>query len=128
MNDISELAETYEMLEACCLHEPQWRMEDVDTFLCGVWGDSYSGWADTPKQGSDCSSVWVTRLKDGTYGLLCESEDYTGHGCMCNSYTVRCQTLSGLLTHLSDEERHAVVYRLLRDADPGFKILEKAAA
>lgn len=83
-------------LQGCCLHNPVWTPVDAAEVLCSVWnGDGSGGWADCKvpaeygnwKDYSDSTSYTVARLKDGRYGLLSESEDYTGHGCQCSAAT-----------------------------------------
>jgi hypothetical protein len=105
--DVKELDAVFRYLETCCLHQPQWRPLDVESVLAGVqhsyggdWepvtvedGDGYVSW----KNGTDSESAFAVRLKDGGYGLLCEGEDYTGHGCQCSAFTGRYGTLAELL-------------------------------
>lgn len=128
MIDISELREMFTCLEGCCLHSPLWRLEDVAVVLCAIWQGYGDRWDDIPKYGTDSRSVWVVRLKDSAYGLLCESEDYTGHGCMCNSYTAKYPSLPDLMQGLSEGERGAVALRLMKDVDPGFVFLSERVA
>jgi hypothetical protein len=82
-------------LQDCCLHSPVWTPVDVDKVLCSVH-DADGEWRDsTPpadrwgawKTGTESTSYTVVRLKDGRFGLLSESEDYTGHGCQCTAAT-----------------------------------------
>jgi len=92
-------------LQGCCLHSPVWTPVDVDAVLCSVQ-DSDGTWTDSTapegewgswKNGTDSSSYTVVRLKGGRYGLLSESEDYTGHGCQCDAATNAYESLSDLL-------------------------------
>ena len=94
-------------LQACCMHTAVWTPADVAEVLCSVWeGDGSGGWADCQpvaehwgnwKNSTESSSYTVARLKNGRYGLLAESEDYTGHGCQCNSSTTAYDSLHDLL-------------------------------
>lgn len=61
-----------DVVEACC----RWKGE-------GSGGDG-SDWSDGPKPCTDSQSYAVCKLRDGRYGVLLESEDYTGHGCQCS--------------------------------------------
>lgn len=110
--DVTELDAVFRYLENCCLHEPQWRPLDVESVLAGVqhgYGDEwkpvtfedagYVSW----KDGTDTESAIVVKLKDGGYGLLHESEDYTGHGCRCGAFTGRYDSLEDLLAACTPE-------------------------
>lgn len=104
---MSDLEEMFKDLEGCCLHNPQWRPADVDKELA---------WIGDRQTGSDSSALVIVRLKpvDGkrpAYGLLTESEGYTGHGCQCSSMTAKEPTLALLLTHLDEYELASVVGR-----------------
>jgi hypothetical protein len=84
----------------CCLHDPQWTPADVNRIIA---------WRGDRQTGSESSSIIVVSLKraDGSpdgYGLLTQSEDYTGHGCQCRSMTARERFLARLLAHLDDDE------------------------
>ena len=82
-------------LQNCCLHDPAWTPVDVAEVLYSIQQADYEGgWKDSTvpesprgdwKDGADSSSYTVVRLHDGRYGLLAESEDYTGHGCRCDA-------------------------------------------
>jgi hypothetical protein len=90
----------------CCLHDPPWTPGDVEQVLCSVWcGDESGGWKDCEppegtyyswKDGTESSSYTVVRLRDGTLGLLAESEDYTGHGCQCSAAVSTYSSLADL--------------------------------
>lgn len=98
---MSDLSDMFRDLQGCCLHDPQWTPDDVDREIA---------WIGDRQTGSDSSSIIVVRLKPPQgeprceYGLLTQSEDYTGHGCQCGSMTVREPSLAKLLTHLDDTE------------------------
>lgn len=99
---VSDLTEMFSALEGCCLHKPQWRPDDVLREIT---------WHGDRQTGCESSSIVIVRLKPqpgqqwpGDFGLLTQSEDYTGHGCQCNSMTVREPTLAKLLPHLDDYE------------------------
>lgn len=91
MTDLKELEEHFRNLRACCLHDPQWTPVEAAEVLFAVQRDPYGGdqWENGYHGGSDTSVVVGVRLRDGSYGLLSSSEDYTGHGCRCGSYTGR---------------------------------------
>jgi hypothetical protein len=97
---VSDLEELFKDLEQCCLHEPVWHPADVDRELA---------WYGDRSTGSESSSIVIVRLKSSKpgapeYGLLTQSEDYTGHGCQCDSMTVKEASLAKLLAHLDDLE------------------------
>lgn len=97
---MSDLRDMFQELLGCCLHEPQWTPDDVHGIIA---------WNGDRQTGPESSSIIIVSLKkpDGPrdgYGLLTQSEDYTGHGCQCGSMTVREPSLSGLLAHLDDYE------------------------
>lgn len=100
---MSDLSEMFEVITGCCLHDPQWKPEDVQAELAWI-GDRQSG--------SDSSSIVIVKLSSQPqYGLLTQSEDYTGHGCHCDSMVVREDTLRKLLGHLTDYELEDVISR-----------------
>lgn len=92
---MSDLDDMFKILEGCCLHDPQWYPADVEKEI--AWGGDV-------QTGSESESVVVVKLKDGTFGLLTQGEDYTGHGCQCDSMTVKEQSLYTLLGHLNEHE------------------------
>ena len=94
--NMEDLAEEFSSLESCCLHEPQWRPQDTEKIV--AW------WYDSPEGYGSSDEVIVVKLKGGGYGLLTASSDTTGHGCQCGSHTVRADTLSRLLSHLTEHE------------------------
>lgn len=102
-NDVEQM---FGYLQGCCLHAPVWTPVDITEVLCSVWnGDGSGGWTDSGvpgeygswKDSTESSSYTVVRLKDGRYGLLSESEDYTGHGCQCDAATNVYDSLDDLL-------------------------------
>lgn len=97
---IDDLRSTYESLASCCLHEPQWSPDDVADVLCAVWRGEDTGeqWKPGEKTCTESQSYTVVKLADGRYGLMEESEDYTGHGCQCGSTTAVYATLDELIT------------------------------
>jgi len=111
----SHLEVMFGQLSDCCLHNPSWTPADVAEVLCSVWeGDESGGWQDCNapdgqwgnwKGGTESSSRTVVRLKDGTLGLLAESEDYTGHGCQCSAAVSTYASLGDLLRFGVEEYR-----------------------
>lgn len=96
----------FRQLQGCCLHDPVWTPVDAVRVLCSVQSDYCGdGWKDctapdaygTFKDSTDTNSYTVVRLKDSRFGLLSESEDYTGHGCQCNAATGAYDSVSDLL-------------------------------
>lgn len=116
------LEHMFSYLQSCCLHTPVWTPADVDRVLCSIWSEYSGQWADstTPgeyggwKGGTESESYTVARLRDGRFGLLSESEDYTGHGCQCSAATNVYATLNDLLRFGVDSEsaREAIRQRL----------------
>ena len=109
--EIASLTETFDMLEKCCLHDPQWRPGEVTEVLAAFWNgtgswvpleDVKSAW-DT-----DSESVIAVKLNDGSYGLLTENEDYTGHGCQCDAFTGWYPTAEDLIFHCEDGYRDKI--------------------
>ncbi len=100
---MSDLEDMFDVLRSCCLHDPQWLPEDVARVI---------RWQGDRQNGPESSSIIVVGLKGDyprPYGLLTQSEDYTGHGCQCNSMTVREQSLAKLLSHLDDYELEELI-------------------
>lgn len=98
----------------CCLHAPPWSPGDVTSVAAWIWdGYGAEGWRDGPKTASDSESASVVTLRQGGYGLLLESEDYTGHGCQCSSAALIAADIPGLLLHVEDgPKRRALAARL----------------
>lgn len=111
---VKELESAFGELARCCLHSPAWTPADVDRVLCSVcrhypdWGDSKS----YDIGGSDSESETVVRLKDGRYGLLSESSDYTGHGCSCGASAGAYDTVDELLKLGVVDEKARVAIRI----------------
>jgi hypothetical protein len=104
---VTDLEGLFEDLENCCLHQPQWRPGDVHKVL---------RWHGERSAAGDSFSVIIVRLKGnieepGGYGLLTQSSDYTGHGCQCDSMTVREPGLAALLAHLTYHELEELISR-----------------
>jgi hypothetical protein len=101
--NIEVLTDTFRHLSDCCLHEPQWEPEEVTAVLAALWcgcgAGCESGWEplEDYKEYPDSDSVFAVSLDDGTFGLLGEGEDYTGHGCRCSSWTGRYPSIPDLL-------------------------------
>lgn len=96
---INDLRGTYESLADCCLHNPVWSPDDVTAVLCTIWTGEDTGeqWKPGEKTCTDSASYTVVKLSGERYGLLAEGEDYTGHGCQCNSATSVYGSLDDLL-------------------------------
>jgi hypothetical protein len=121
-------------LRGCCLHDEQWAPDDVEEVLVAWYtgGDEGGGprlisvddfegssldpvhlygpnWsAQWKPSGNEDGSIFVVSLKDGGYGLLEESEDYTGHGCQCSAFTGRYDTIEELLLGVEQWRRTEV--------------------
>ncbi len=98
MTELDDLKQMFEDVERCCLHDPVWRPDDVDTIV---------KWYGDHETGSESSSQVLVRLKNKDrwsreWGYFEQSEDYTGHGCQCGSYTARDSRLGGLLSGVDD--------------------------
>lgn len=117
-------------LLGCCLHNPTWTPVDVDKVLCSIWNRYSEEWQDCAapegqygawKDGTDSISYTVVRLKDGRFGLLSESEDYTGHGCQCGAATSVYGSLGDLLRfgieEWASEARQVLAQRLAVPGD-----------
>ena len=72
----------YEQASGCGEHALGFSPEEVAEVLWAIW-DGYDA-GSFEYSGSDDRTVSLCRLKDGRFGVLEESEDYTGHGCMCS--------------------------------------------
>lgn len=105
MYKTEDLTREFEDLEACCMHEAQWRPPDVADIVAWRF-ESPEGYGSTDQ-------VILVRLNGGGYGLLTSSSDTTGHGCQCGTNTVRADTLTSLLTHLTEYE----LLDLIRDRE-----------
>ena len=101
---VNDLDEMFDILKVCCLHDPQWYPQDVEKEIA---------WAGDRWTGSESESVVIVKLKNGNYGLLTQGEDYTGHGCQCDSMTVTEADLYRLLGHLNEHE----ILMLISDGD-----------
>ena len=99
---MTDLEEMFKDLEGCCLHDPQWHPADVAREIA---------WIGSRQTGSESSAIVVVGLIGGAYGLLTESEDYTGHGCQCGSMTVKEPTMRALLSHLGEYELLELITR-----------------
>jgi hypothetical protein len=119
---VRDLEAAFSRLSECCLHSPAWIPGgDADRVLCSVsLSDPYSGsrvWEDAGAHdigSSDGRTVTVVQLIGGRFGLLSESSDYTGHGCVCSAFTGVYGTVDELLQFGVDDEsaREAVRMRL----------------
>lgn len=99
---VSDLTHTFAALENCCLHDPQWRPSQVAAIVC------YRTFQRTDDD-RFFSVIVIVTLRNAQYGLLLESQDYTGHGCECGAMTVTEPTLAKLLSHLQDGELTALL-------------------
>lgn len=99
---LTDLPGMFTMLLDCCLHEPVWLPEAAREVIA---------WHGDRCLDCESSSIVIVRLSGGDYGLVAVTEDYTGHGCGCNSWTVRSQSLQALCNRLSDNELHHLMHR-----------------
>lgn len=105
MVTIEDLATDIEYLTTCCMGHVMFTGDDIAEILLNGqrthgtdgYGPIYYGIIDT-----DCDTFVIVRLKNGKFGLLTASADYTGHGCQCGSMTLVKDTLPEILEHLSD--------------------------
>ncbi len=106
--DLKDLEQMFIDLRRCCLHEPIWTPVDCRKVVAHVWSGEYEGGWVTGSPGSKtCSesrSFTVVQFHNGEYGLLYESEDYTGHGCQCDAGTSAYKTLDELLRYGVDSD------------------------
>jgi hypothetical protein len=105
-----DLSEILGRVEGCCLHDAQWTRDEVDHVVAIL--DSDDG------DYGETNSITIVALKPlgddspgGSYGLLTESSDTTGHGCQCDAMTAREPTLRALLGHLQEHELLRLVIR-----------------
>lgn len=116
-----DLLDAFDYLEDCCLHEAQFTPAEVDSILAYGWMEG--GWKrELCLTGNDGQGFAVARLKNGRYGLITASADYTGHGCQCGSMTVVADTLPEIVSHLetytygeSDVSEHEFAAGQLRE-------------
>jgi len=111
---VDELTDLFTYLAGCCLHTAQWAPPEVAEVLWAGWrGCGDEDYQPMPKTESESDSVVVVRLADGSFGLLVEGEDYTGHGCQCASYTNRYATLGELLRFgITEGDRESIALAL----------------
>ena len=95
-----QLQDRFAYLEACCMHSAQWRPQDVTDVIAYSEGEPDGD-----------SEIVVVELRDGGFGLMISSEDYTGHGCQCSSETVRVDSLRAIMLRLTDGEFRRVLMR-----------------
>lgn len=105
---MKDLAQEFDSLESCCMHEAQWHPRDVADVI--AWRD------ESPEGYGSTDQVILVELKDRAgFGMLTSWSDTTGHGCRCDSYTVRADSLSALTGRMTDDE----LRELLRDRKDG---------
>lgn len=119
MISVKTLEGMFRTLGECCLHEPLWWPRDVERILASIqdgpnWRDcvdEHDQWKDS----TESESYTVVLLRDGRFGLLQESEDFTGHGCVCDSATMIYPRMSELLANgvTEDSARNAIKARLM---------------
>jgi hypothetical protein len=116
---VDELRSTFASLTECCLHDPQWSPDDVAEVLAVVWeGDESGGWQRGEKQATESQAYTVVRLSDGRYGLLADSEDYTGHGCQCDSATSTFASYDDVLRlGIVEDEARTLIAQIVAERD-----------
>lgn len=72
---LKDFKEYMKFLESCCLQHPE--NYNVDEIV------SVDEWTISENDGPSGGAIF--KFKDGTWGAMEESQDYTGHGCQCNS-------------------------------------------
>jgi hypothetical protein len=99
MTTVKDVEEQFQELSRCCLHNPQWTPADVRSVLFAVRSDGgwNEHWEDGSEFGPEAHVIIAVELDRGQYGLLVASEDYTGHGCQCGSFTGRYETFKDLV-------------------------------
>lgn len=81
-----ELGLAWDKLDACCLHNPGYTLDEVAEVVWAVTRESSGRWvAGRLEFGSESQQYALLYLTDNRLGFLEASEDYTGHGCMCRS-------------------------------------------
>jgi len=113
---LDNLRKEFQKLLGCCLHYPVWTPDDVSSIIIGVQSE-YAGWTVVEGPyvkdiGSESESYTIVQLTDGNLGLLEEGEDYTGHGCMCGSFTGKYASLMELLeSGITNNAAREVIHR-----------------
>jgi hypothetical protein len=106
------LQDYFEYLLTCCLHDPQWTPDEVASIVGWYSNEGLSSrWiAGESEGGSEVEVLVIVRLKDGSWGVLESSEDYTGHGCQCGSRTSRHDTWEDLRLNGIDQATRAQLF------------------
>ena len=123
--ELKNLERIFDSLQGCCLHQAVWLPRDATMILCSIYTNDNGDWEDSLdygaygnwKDGTESSSYTIARLRSGKLGLLAEWEDYTGHGCQCDSSTSIYDNLTELLRYGIPEDyprgaREAIETRL----------------
>lgn len=109
MSTDKDLKDFIDSCQKCCMHAPIWTSSDILWALLWRWKDNGNSWADGPKIGTDSESFAICILKDGSFGVFEESEDYTGHGCQCSSSTSQWATIKEVIAlGLTPEQREGL--------------------
>ena len=94
-----------DMLAGCCLDhpEPDWSGAIVKKVI--RWWDHSEGLDKDYPGDSDGSRIAMFLTDDGRFGVLEDSEDYTGHGCQCDSaFAVFDNIAQALALGLTEED------------------------
>jgi hypothetical protein len=67
-------------LMKCCLIKTRFLPHELREVILWRWNSFDGQWQDGPKIYTESESYALVRLANGEYGVLTESEDYTGHG------------------------------------------------
>lgn len=99
---LEDLTELFKVVDGCCLMNPVFRPEDVESVLA---------WHGDRQSQSESQSLVLVKLKDGKFGLFSQGEDYTGHGCQCGSATITEDRLASLLSGIDEWDLIKILQR-----------------
>jgi hypothetical protein len=74
---LEEVRDHFRMLQQCCLHIGSSLSAEDIVAVHGKQGDDFG-------RTEASRATWV-EFADGRHGVIYDSEDFTGHGCMCSS-------------------------------------------
>lgn len=92
-NLFAEFCDNYQSAVSCgeCNRNPQFKPGEVSLVL---WGKDCD-----PNHDDGTNRWWLVKLTDGSYGILHEWTDYTGHRCQCGGFTGRYNSLKAALDY-----------------------------